>query len=157
VESSFYLFLILNIIQRKYIDNILFLMYIIFQKQNNIYMGGIVLEKVNVQLLLTQEEYESLKKNADKQGLTVPCYIKSVVLEDDYFYGFYKKLLDKVEQLPSGTKFNIKALFGVEWTMPKGIKLTLGRTYFNRVNKGIIDNVIATGKDSSNVMWYERK
>lgn len=23
--------------------------------------------------------------------------------------------------------------------------------------KGIIDNVIATGKDSSNVMWYERK
>ncbi|MBE5980804.1 MAG: single-stranded DNA-binding protein [Paenibacillaceae bacterium] len=120
-------------------------------------MGGIVLEKVNVQLLLTQEEYESLKKNADKQGLTVPCYIKSVVLEDDYFYGFYKKLLDKVEQLPSGTKFNIKALFGVEWTMPKGIKLTLGRTYFNRVDKGIIDNVIATGKDSSNVMWYERK
>jgi len=157
VESSFYLFLFVNIIQRKYIDNILFLIYIIFQKQNNIYMGGIVLEKVNVQLLLTQEEYESLKKNADKQGLTVPCYIKSVVLEDDYFYGFYKKLLDKVEQLPSGTKFNIKALFGVEWTMPKGIKLTLGRTYFNRVDKGIIDNVIATGKDSSNVMWYERK
>lgn len=157
MESSFYLFLFVNIIQRKYIDNILFLIYIIFQKQNNIYMGGIVLEKVNVQLLLTQEEYESLKKNADKQGLTVPCYIKSVVLEDDYFYGFYKKLLDKVEQLPSGTKFNIKALFGVEWTMPKGIKLTLGRTYFNRVDKGIIDNVIATGKDSSNVMWYERK
>ena len=157
MESSFYLFLFVNIIQRKYIDNILFLIYIISQKKNNIYMGGIVLEKVNVQLLLTQEEYESLKKNADKQGLTVPCYIKSVVLEDDYFYGFYKKLLDKVEQLPSGTKFNIKALFGVEWTMPKGIKLTLGRTYFNRVDKGIIDNVIATGKDSSNVMWYERK
>ena len=39
----------------------------------------------------TQEEYESLTKNADNQGLTVPCYIKSVVLEDDYFYGFYKK------------------------------------------------------------------
>lgn len=110
------------------------------------------MDKVNVQLLLTQEEYASIKKNADKQGLTVPCYIKSQVLEKEWFFEFYKQLLDNVDKLPSGTKFNIKSLFGVEWTMPKGIKLTLGRTYFNRVNKGIIDNVTATGRDSSNVM-----
>ena len=115
------------------------------------------MDKINVQLLLTQEEYDSLKKNADKQGLTVPCYIKSQVLEKDCFYEFYKQLLDKVEKLPSGTRFNIKSLFGVEWIMPRGIKLTLGRTSFNRVNKGIIDNVTVEGKDSSNVMWYKKK
>ena len=115
------------------------------------------MDKINVQLLLTPDEYTSLKENADAQGLTVPCYIKSMVLEKDTFYEYYKQLLDKVEALPQGTKFDIKSLFGVEWTMPRGIKLSLGRTYLNRVHKGIIQNVEAIGKDSSHVMWYRRK
>ena len=115
------------------------------------------MEKVNVQILFTKKEYAQLQMEADKVGLTVPLYIKGEVLKDDVFGQYYQSLIEKVNALPSGTKFNIKALFGVEWTMGKGIKLNLGKTFFGRVDRGIVDNVICIGKDSSNVMWYEKK
>lgn len=115
------------------------------------------MDKVNVQILFTKTEFEQLKVEADKLGLTVPLYIKGEVLKDNIFGKHYQELIEKVNALPSGTKFNIKALFGVEWTMGKGIKLNLGKTFFGRVDSGIIDNVRCIGKDSSNVMWYEKK
>ncbi len=108
----------------------------------------------SVQILLTENEYDTLEKQATKYGLTVPLYIKSIAVESNEFTDSYKKLMDKVDALPSGTRFTIKALFGVEWTMAKGTKLTLGKTYYSRVLDGTITNVRAEGKDSSNVMWY---
>jgi len=114
------------------------------------------MEKMNVQLLLTQEEYQYLEKEANRSGLTVPLYIKGEILKSDPFSYYYKQLIQKVENLPKGTKFNIKALFGVEWTMAKGIKLNLGKTYYNRVQEGVITNVKPLGKDSANLMWYEK-
>lgn len=115
------------------------------------------MDKINVQLLFTKEEFDQIKAEADKVGLTVPLYIKSEVLKNDDFSSCYKKLIEKVNELPKGTKFNIKALFGVEWTMGKGIKLNLGKTFYGRVDSGVVDNVLKVGKDSSNVMWYEKK
>ncbi len=114
------------------------------------------MEKINVQLLFSQEEYAFLEKQANQYGLTVPLYIKGEILKSDPFSHYYKQLIKKVEDLPKGTKFNIKALFGVEWTMAKGIKLNLGKTYYNRLQEGIITNVKALGKDSANLMWYEK-
>jgi hypothetical protein len=108
----------------------------------------------SIQILFTEEEYQKLENEAVKKGLTVPLYIKGLVLQDNEFGQSYKKLIGKVDQLSSGTRFTIKSLFGTEWTMSTGIKLTLGKTYYNRVKDGTITNVRAEGKDSSNVMWY---
>ncbi len=110
----------------------------------------------SVQILFTDEEYKQLEVKAVKQGLTVPLYIKGRVLEHNEFTNRYRDLLAKVDALSSGTKFTLKSLFGTEWTMSRGTKLTLGKTYFNRVQDGTITNVKSTGKDSSNVMWYEK-
>lgn len=116
------------------------------------------MDKINVQILFTKAEFKQLQAEADKRGLTVPLYIKGEVLKDDDVFGkYYQKLIEKVNALPSGTKFNIKALFGVEWTMGKGIKLNLGKTFYGRVDSGIVNNVRCIGKDSSNVMWYEKE
>ena len=114
------------------------------------------MNKTNIQILLTNDEYMQLKEKADRVGLTVPLYIKSTVLEDDGFGAAYRSLIDRVADLPAGTRFNIKSLFGVEWTMSRGVKLNLGKTYYNRVRAGVVTNVKIHGKDSSNVMWYEK-
>ena len=107
------------------------------------------MDKINVQILFTKAEFKQLQAEADKLGLTVPLYIKGEVLKDDDVFGkYYQKLIEKVNALPSGTKFNIKALFGVEWTMGKGIKLNLGKTFYGRVDSGIVNNVRCIGKDS---------
>lgn len=116
------------------------------------------MNKINVQILFFEDEYNEIKKEADKHGLTVPLYIKSKVLKEDELSKSYEQLIDKVNALPSGVRFNIRALFGVEWTIiSKGVKLNLGKIYFQKVQEGIINNVTAIGKDSSNVMWYEKK
>ena len=115
------------------------------------------MKKINVQILLTEDEFKILQTEADKYGLTVPLYIKSEVLKNDDFGTAYRQLIEKVDKLPSGTRFNIRALFGVEWTMSKGVKLNLGKTYYNRVKNGVITNALALDKDSSNIQWYEKK
>ncbi len=114
------------------------------------------MKKISIQILVTEEEFEKLRSEADDFGLTVPLYIKSKVVEGNDFGTCYKKLMEKVDNLPSGTRFNIKSLFGVEWTMDRGVKLNLGKTYYSRVVAGIITNIKIVGKDSSNVMWYEK-
>jgi hypothetical protein len=107
-----------------------------------------------VQIVLSNEEYEQLEREANQEGLTVPLYVKGVALGDNEFSRSYKKLIQKVAQLPSGTRFTIKAVFGTDWTMGKGVKLSLGKTFYQRVEDGTVPNVVAEGKDSSNVMWY---
>ncbi|MDR6726873.1 hypothetical protein J2W91_005398 [Paenibacillus amylolyticus] len=112
--------------------------------------------KTNVQILFSDEEMKELEKKATQDDLTVVSYIRSQVLDKDDYGSSYKNLKEKVHALPRGTKFNIKSLFGVEWTMSKGVKLNLGKTYFKRVSEGTIKNVRTLGKDSSNTMWYEK-
>ncbi len=114
------------------------------------------MKKINIQILVTEEEYNTLEAEASKYGLTVPLYIKGEVLKDNDFGTCYRKLIEKVDALPSGTRFNIKSLFGVEWTMSRGVKLNLGKTFYSRVESGVITNAKIHGKDSSNVMWYEK-
>ena len=138
------------------IDKKIVLMNNNIQQNKNIKLEVNTMKKINVQLLFTEKEYEQLQTEANNHGLTVPLYIKSEVLQGDYFGTYYRELIRKVESLDTGMPFNIKALFGVEWTMSKGIKLNLGKTYYNRVAAGVITNVKATGKDSSNVMWYKK-
>lgn len=114
------------------------------------------MQKTNIQILLSDAELLQVKKDAEKNALTVPLYIKSKILNNDIFISSYKTLLNKVDLLPKGVRFNIKALFGVEWTMDKGIRLNLGKTYYTLVKNGTVSNVKPIGKDSSNVMWYEK-
>ncbi len=116
----------------------------------------VFMKHINIQFLVTEEEYALLQVEADQCGLTVPLYVKGKVLQHEDFGTYYQQLLDKVEKLPKGTKFCVHSVFGVEWTMRPTVKRSLGRIYFNRVDSGILANVRPIGKDSSRVMWYEK-
>lgn len=111
----------------------------------------------SIQILFSKDELDYLEKQSVKAGLTVPLYIKGKVLPQSEFNSCYSELLKKVEELPIGTNFNIKMLFGTQWTMSKGVKLTLGKTFYSKVVDGTIKNVEVEGKDSSNVMWYRKR
>lgn len=115
------------------------------------------MNKKNVQIVLTEEEYTSVKEKADVMGLSVAHYVKSIILDEDDFTKYYKQLLKMVEALAPETKFNIRDLFGDEWTMSKGIKLNLGKTFYKQYKEGIINNVAELGRDTSPIMWYIKK
>lgn len=114
-------------------------------------------QKTNVQVMFTQDEFQFLSGEAAKLNLSVPLYIRAMVLPNNSFVQSYKSLLKRVDALSSGTEFSIRSLFGVDWTMSKGVKLNLGKTYYKEVEKGAITNVAIKGKDSSNTMWYVKK
>lgn len=112
--------------------------------------------KKNVQLLFNAQEYAYLENAAQRQGLPVPVYVKCTVLQNSPFYRYWQLLLQQVAALPAGTDFNVKSLFGAAWTMDKGTKLNLGKTFNNQVKAGAIPGVKSLNKDSSKVMWYRK-
>ena len=111
----------------------------------------------NIQLLLNDVEYAHVTAAAAKQGVPVPVYIRSRILdEENEFTRAYAETLRRVEASPIGTKFNLKALFGTDWTMSRGTKLTLGKAFYDMVSSGTVTMAEAKGKDSSNIMQYKR-
>ena len=111
----------------------------------------------NIQLSLNDSEHTILTAAAAKQGIPVVDYIRSRIFdEENEFTTAYAETLRRVEALPPGTKFNLKALFGTDWTMSRGTKLTLGRTFYEMVRSSAVPTVKALGKDSSNIMQYKR-
>lgn len=111
----------------------------------------------NIQLLLNDDEYARIAEAAEKQGIPVLVHIRSLLLgKEDAFAATYAEALCRVEMLTPGTKFSLKTLFGTDWTMPRGIKLTLGRAFYDMVDGGKITAAKALGKDSSNIMQYVR-
>ena len=65
-------------------------------------------------------------------------------------------VLARVTALAPGTEFDLKSLFGTDWTQSRDTKLILGRTSYEMVRSGVIPTVKALGKDSSNIMQYKR-
>ena len=111
----------------------------------------------NIQVLLTDDEYASLAATAQKKGVPTPVYIRSLLLGDaDEFARAYGETIARVGNLAPGTKFNLRTLFGTDWTMSRGTKLSLGKAFYDMVSGGAVTTARPLGKDSSNIMQYER-
>ena len=111
----------------------------------------------NIQLLLNDAEYAIVTAAAEKQGVPVLVYIRSRLLgTEDEFSTAYAETLRRVEGLPPGTKFNLKALFGTDWTMSRKTKLMLGKTFYKQVNAGKIKLAKAKDEEHTTIMQYER-
>ncbi len=120
----------------------------------------------NIQLLLDDDEYAVIAAAAEKQNLPVLAYIRRLLLgEKDEFVRAYEEALRRVEALSPGTVFTLKTLFGADWTMSRGTKLTLGKAFYEQFkenpdeerNKNSPPKIAeARGKDKSNIMRYER-
>ena len=111
----------------------------------------------NIQILLNDDEYAVVVAAAEKQGVPVLVYIRSLLLgEEDAFAAIYAETLRRVEALAPKTEFNLKTLFGTDWTMSRGTKLTLGKAFYDMVDGGKVPTAKALGKDSSNIMQYVR-
>lgn len=110
-----------------------------------------------IQISFTEGEFEHLERRAEEEGSSVALYIKNRVLEDTEFQKCFGELLTRVSRIKVGTKFNIKAVFGTDWTnITKGVRLAMGRAFYNYVKAGKVSNITALpNKDSANTQWYK--
>lgn len=108
-----------------------------------------------VQITFTEAEINQITPKADELGLDLPMYIKQTVLGDSEFQKRLKELIEKTSNIPSGTRYNIKMVFGIEWlNIDKSVRLALGRSFNSQVKSGKISNAIEDKKDSANTQWY---
>ena len=111
----------------------------------------------NIQVLLSEDEYAAIAAAAKEAEQPIPVYVRSRLLGDtNELSTAYAETLRRVEALAPGTSFDLKTLFGTDWTMSRGTKLTLGKAFYDMVDGGKVPTAQALGKDSSNIMQYTR-
>jgi hypothetical protein len=108
---------------------------------------------------VTENEFQEIQSYAQEQNMSVSMYCKSILIPTTKFCQYYKRLLKKIKELPSSSlKFTIRDLWKTEdWdTIPKGIKLAMGRQFYSEVDKRLIKNINIEGYGSAKTMQYSK-
>lgn len=112
---------------------------------------------VIISVTLTQNELDQAKKLAEKHGLPLAQCVKQFALGDQGFEERFEALKQKAAAQPVGQPFTVMGLFS-DWNdLDRGLKLSLGRTFYHFVRSGKLPGVRSAGKNSSNVQLYEKE
>lgn len=111
----------------------------------------------NLQINVTPEQYDLLLAEAEKNGINLPNYVKIRLFGDSDFMEYYEKMKKNVDRFSSGARFTLKSLIEPEWNLRKGLKLSLGKAFRKDVITGNITNVVEIGRDTSNIIWYQKQ
>lgn len=111
-----------------------------------------------VQVSMSDDDYRYLEKRAKEEGITIPMFIKQMVLPRREYDEAFEKLLKLVDELEEGVEFSIRELFSTEWkNISKGTRLSLGRCYFKSIEKGQVSNVFSLNKkDATHSQMYKK-
>lgn len=114
--------------------------------------------KMETTIDLSEKEYEELTRLAELSNMEIPEYIKLKLFgSSDNKEKLVAKTLKKIDQLSSGTKFNIRQLFGTEWNkLARGTRLSLGKRIIAK-SQDNNSKFKPTEKDSQNTQWYIKK
>ncbi len=105
----------------------------------------------------TNQQKIALEGEAKAKGMSLPHYIKSIVVKDPAYDAAYAQLCSLVQAAPAG-EFSIKTLFGkAAWgALETRIRLSMGRAFYDAVRAGVVPGVQALNK-RSNVQWYQKE
>lgn len=111
---------------------------------------------VTVSVTLTNDEYKKALKDAEAKGLTISQYVKRFSIGSNEFDTRFEFLKKAAQEQNVGKRFTVMSLFE-DWNeIEKGVRLTLGRAFFNLVKKGDLEGVEDAGKGVSNIQLYRR-
>lgn len=114
-------------------------------------------QRGNLQINLTPEQYDQLLAEAERKGTNLSNYVKIKLFGDNDFTEYYEKIIKNVNGLSDGTRFTVKSLIDPEWNVRKGLMLSLGKAFRKDVIAGNITDIIEIGRDSSNIIWYQKQ
>lgn len=113
---------------------------------------------VRVQFVLTEDEYEKLKKLAG--NISISKYIKDKVFpKKDSFEVIWQEFTEKLERYPVGVEFSVvDVMTPARWdTLDKSTKLSLGRLLNKKVKTDDeFKDITLTRRSGSNVSLYRK-
>lgn len=107
-----------------------------------------------VSVTLTDGEYEKAEKKAEECGLKVTQYVKRFLIGDVEFEERYNYLIKRSKEMPEDCVFTVKSMFKDWEEISKGVKLSLGRNFYELVKNEKVEGVFDNGKNASNVQLY---
>lgn len=116
------------------------------------------MKSVRVQFVLTESEYEELKRQAG--NISISKYIKDRVFpKEDSFAVIWEEFTEKLARFPVGKEFSVVDVMTAErWnTLDKSSKLSLGRLLNKKVKTGEFSDIALTRRSSANVSLYIKK
>lgn len=123
------------------------------------YQKGVLSMAVTVSVTLTDEEYEEVLVKSKAIGLSVAQYVKKYPISVDDFDSRYSYLKEQALLQPAGVPFTVMSLFDDWDTIPRGVKLSLGRNFYHLVKRETQEliQIKPAGKTSSNVQLYVKE
>lgn len=111
-----------------------------------------------VQISFSDDDFKYLSKKAEEKGITLPMFIKKSVLPQREYDEAFEKLLLLISKLEPEEEFSIRELFATDWKkISKGTRLSLGRCFFQSVEKGAIKDVKPMNrKDATHCQIYKK-
>jgi hypothetical protein len=111
-----------------------------------------------IQVSFSDDDFKYLQKMAQEEGITVPMYVKKKVLPRREYDEAFERLLQLISELQPGEEFSIREVFGTQWkTISKGTRLSLGRCFYQSLEKGLVQGVVALDKkDASHSQMYKK-
>lgn len=112
-----------------------------------------------VQFVLTDDEYEQLKKWANDDGVSISKYVKDRVLpKEDSFKCVWDEFEEKLGSFPAGVEFNVATVMTqARWdTLDRSEKLSLARLFNKKVATSELPKIELVGRSSSNVSIYRK-
>ena len=110
---------------------------------------------VIISVTLTAEEFALAKALSKERGLPLAQCVKQFPLCDKVFETRFETLKQRAAARPAGQPFTVMSLFDDWNTLDRGLKLSLGRTFYHLVRGGNLPGVRPAGKNSSNIQLYE--
>jgi hypothetical protein len=111
-----------------------------------------------LQICITDSEFFEIQRLANIEKISILNFVKGKIFSESEFKIRYGELLDAVAAMRDGTKFNLKAIFGLQWAaISKGTRLSMGREFYKRVRAGGIPGVTPTFKDNAQTQWYQKQ
>lgn len=114
---------------------------------------------VRVQFVLSDEEYEDLKKKVKEEGVSISKYVKDKVLpQENSFEALWSEFQTKLALFPTEVEFNVATLLGHDrWKqLDRSSKLSLAKLFNRKVTLGECTSVICVGRSPSNVSIYKK-
>lgn len=114
-----------------------------------------------VQVLLTESEFEQIKKDAETKDVSISKYIKDRILpkKEDSFEEIWKEFTERLEKFPVGIEFTVRQIMtDRRWTtFDKSTKLSLARRFqHKRSADKAYSNIELIGRTPANVSIYKK-
>ena len=118
---------------------------------------------VRVQFVLTDDEYEILKKNVREKGISISKYVKDRIFSEtgdghESFENIWGEFCERVKVFPSNVECTVATIMTQErWqALERSEKLSIARLFNKSVAKREFPDIELVGRSSSNVNIYKK-